>query len=296
MNESGVPQALRSGSPALFKRSIALSLKKWRIEAGLNQKDAANRIGRTIQHISNLESGRQPTASDLELLLDLYGRQDDIPFMRELLDAAKKARNWWTALSGAAPKWFDLFLGLEAGAAEISSFDTVVVPGLLQTPAYAEAVLKGNNDLSEEQIAQGVELRMGRQRILDRKAAPVKLWAVLDESVLYRKRGDNAVMREQLAHLLELSAQPRIDIQVLPFDAGSTPALDGGNFIILKFPAEMEDDPGLVYLELLTGGQYVEKPEEIAEYQRAMKGLHALAANQKASRAIIDRALKEVKR
>lgn len=296
MNESGVPQALRSGSPALFKRSIALSVKKWRIEAGLNQKDAAKRIGRTIQHISNLESGRQPTASDLELLLDLYGRQDDIPFMRELLDAAKKARNWWTALSGAAPKWFDLFLGLEAGAAEISSFDAVVVPGLLQTPAYAEAVLKGNTDLSEEQVAQGVELRMGRQRILDRKTDPVKLWAVMDESVLYRKRGDDAVMREQLAHLLELSTQRRIDIQVLPFDAGSTPALDGGNFKILRFPAEMEGDPGLVYLELLTGGQYVEKPEEIAEYQRALTGLHALAANQKASRAIIDKALKEVKR
>ncbi len=101
---------------------------------------------------------------------------------------------------------------------------------------------------------------------------PVKLWAVMDESVLYRKRGDDAVMREQLAHLLELSAQRRIDIQVLPFDAGSTPALDGGNFKILRFPAEMEGDPGLVYLELLTGGQYVEKPEEIAEYQRAHEG------------------------
>lgn len=296
MNESGVPDALRSGSPALFKRSIALSVKKWRIEAGLNQKDAAKRIGRTIQHISNLESGRQPTASDLELLLDLYGRQDDIPFMRELLDAAKKARNWWTALSGAAPKWFDLFLGLEAGAAEISSFDTVVVPGLLQTPAYAEAVLQGNPDLSDELVAQGVELRMGRQRIIDRKTDPVKLWVVLDESVLYRRRGDDEVMREQLAHLLEMSAQPRIDIQVLPFDAGATPALDGGSFVVMRFPAEMEGDPGLVYLELLTGGQYVEKPEEIAEYQRALTGLHALAANQKASRAIIDKALKEVKR
>ncbi len=296
MDESGVPDALRSGSPALFKRSIALSVKKWRLEAGLGQKDAAKRIGRTVQHISNLESSRLPSASDLELLLNLYGKADDIPFMRELLDAARKAKNWWTGLSGAAPKWFDLFLGLEAGAAEIACFDTIVVPGLLQTQAYAEAVLKGNPDLSDEQVAQGVKLRMGRQQILDRKTDPVKLWVVLDESVLYRRRGDDTVMREQLAHLLEMSAQPRIDIQVLTYDAGSTPAQDGGNFITLKFPAEMEGDHGLVYLELLTGGQYVEKPAEIAEYQRALTRLHALAANQKASRAIIDKALKEVKR
>lgn len=296
MNESGVPDALRSGSPALFKRSIALSVKKWRLESGLGQKDAAKRIGRTIQHISNLESGRLPTASDLELLLDLYGKADDIPFMRELLDAARKAKNWWTGLSGAAPKWFDLFLGLEAGAAEISSFHTVQLPGLLQTRGYAEAVLKGNPDLSDEQVAQGVELRMGRQQILDRKTDPVKLWVVLDESVLYRRRGDATVMREQLAHLLELSAQPRMDIQVLPLDAGSTPAQDGGSFVVMKFPAEMEGDPGLVYLELLTGGHYVEKPHEIAQYQRALTRLHALAVNQKASRAIIDKALKEVKR
>jgi hypothetical protein len=105
VNESGLPSALRNGSPALFKRMIALSLKKWRLEARLGQKDAA-----------------------------------------------RKAKNWWTAMSGAVPKWFDLFLGRESGAAELHSFDTVVVPGLLQTPEYAMAaqdrVSRGFNDLA----------------------------------------------------------------------------------------------------------------------------------------------------
>jgi transcriptional regulator with XRE-family HTH domain len=293
--ESGVPQALRSGSPALFKRTIALSLKTWRQDAQLAQKDAAKRVDRTIQHISNLESGQLPTAGDLELLLGLYGKSDRIPFMRELLSAARKAKNWWTALSGVTPKWFDLFLGLESGAAELSSYNTVVVPGLLQTRDYAMAVLRGNHDLTGEQVEQGAELRLGRQQILDRGRQSVHLWTVLDESVLYRRRGDAAVMRKQLAHLIELSERPRIDIQVLPFDAGSTPAQDGGNFVVMKFPPEMDGDPGLVYLELLTGGQYVEKPDEIAEYQRALTRLHALAADQKASRGIIERAMKEVK-
>jgi transcriptional regulator with XRE-family HTH domain len=295
VNESGLPPALRSGSPALFKRTIALSLKKWRLEAKLPQKDAAKRLDRTVQHISNLESGQLPTAADLELLLGLYGKADRIPFMRELLSAARKAKNWWTAMSGVTPKWFDLFLGLESGAAELSLYNSVVLPGLLQTREYATAVLRGNPDLNDEQVEQGVELRLGRQRVLEREHEPVHLWTVLDESVLYRRRGDAKTMRDQLKHLLEMSKQPRIDIQVLPFDAGSTPAQDGGNFVVMKFPPEMENDPGLVHVELLTGGQYFEKPDEIVEYQRALTRLHALAADQKVTRGIIERAMKEVK-
>lgn len=295
MNESGLPSALRNGSPALFKRMIALSLRKWRLEAGLPQKEAAARLDRTVQHISNLESGQLPTAADLELLLGLYGKADRIPFMRELLSAARKAKTWWTAMSGAVPKWFDLFLGLESGAAELFSFDTVVVPGLLQTPEYASAVLRGNPDLSDEQVEQRIKVRLGRQRILDRETEPAHVWTVLDESVLYRQRGDEVTMRTQLKHLLEMSKRPRVDIQVLPFDAGATPAQDGGTFTVMKFLPEMEGDPGLVYLELLTGGMYFEKPEEIAEYQRALTRLHALAADQKTSRGIIERAMKEVK-
>jgi transcriptional regulator with XRE-family HTH domain len=279
----------------LFKRTIALSLKKWRLEAKLPQKDAAKRLDRTVQHISNLESGQLPTAADLELLLGLYGKADRIPFMRELLSAARKAKNWWTAMSGVTPKWFDLYLGLESGAKELFMYNTIVVPGLLQTREYAMAVLRGNPDLNEEQVAQGADLRVGRQQILDREPEPVRFWTVLDESVLYRKRGDAAVMRGQLEHLIEMSKRPRVDIQILPLDAGPTVALDGGNFLVMRFPPEMEGDPGLVHLELLTGGHYVEKPDEIAQYQRALTRLHAMAANQKASRGMIERAMKEVK-
>jgi transcriptional regulator with XRE-family HTH domain len=295
VNESGLPAALRNGSPALFKRMIALSLRKWRQELKIPQKAAALRLDRTIQHISNLEAGQLPTAADLELLLSLYGKEDRIPFMRELLSAAKKAKNWWTAMSGAVPKWFDLFLGLESGAAELASFDTAVIPGLLQTRPYAEALIKGDPDLSADQVQELVEVRMNRQQILQ-SGGGVHLHRVLDESVLHRQRGENEVMREQLEHLLEMATRPRITIQVLPFDAGANPAQDSGTFTLMKFPPEMEGDPGLVYLELLTGGHYFEKPEEIARYQRVLNYMHAVAASPKASRAIIERRLKEVRR
>jgi transcriptional regulator with XRE-family HTH domain len=292
---SSVPPALRSGSPALFKRTIALSLQRWRKEAGLAQKDAAKRLDRTPQHISNLESGeRLPSAADLELLLVLYEKPDRIVFMRELLSAAKRARNWWTALSGAVPRWFDLYLGLESGASELSSFDTVLVPGLLQTREYADAVFRGNPHLSDEEVRQHVELRVGRQQILEREDDHVHLWTVLDESVLYRIRGDAIVMHAQLEHLLEVGERPRIDIQVLPYDAGATPAQQSGTFTVMTFPPAMESDPGLVYLELLTGGQYFEDPSEIAQYRRALTRLQALAADQKKSAEMIKKAMKEV--
>jgi transcriptional regulator with XRE-family HTH domain len=294
---SSVPPALRSGSPALFKRTIALSLQRWRKEVGLAQRDAARRLDRTPQHISNLESGeRLPSTADLELLLDFYGKPDRIPFMRELLGAARRAFTWWNALSGAVPRWFDLYLGLESGAAELSSFDNVLVPGLLQTPDYAEAVIRGNPDLTDDQVKQRVELRLGRQQILDRYDDPVHLWTVLDESVLYRIRGGAITMHAQLGYLLEVSERPRIDVQVLPYAAGATPAQQGGTFTVMTFPPAMDNDPGLVYHELLTGGRYIEEPAEIAEYQRALTRLHALAADQQRSREMIEIAMKEVTR
>lgn len=297
MDISSVPPALRSGSPALFKRTIALSLQRWRKDAGLAQRDAAKRLDRTPQHISNLESGeRLPSAADLELLLELYEKADRIPFMRELLSAAKRARNWWTAMSGAVPKWFDLYLGLESGAAELSTFENVLVPGLLQTRAYAEAVIRGNPNLSDEQVEKLVDLRMGRQAILNRDDDPPHLWAVLDESVLHRHHGGAITMHGQLRHLLEMAERPRIDIQVLTYDAGAALAPQCGSFVVMTFPPDMENDPGLVYLELLTGGQYFEDPAEIAQYRRALTRLHALAVDQRASGEIIHRIMKEVTR
>jgi transcriptional regulator with XRE-family HTH domain len=282
-----------SGSPALFKRTIALSLKKWRQEAQLTQKHAATRLDRTVPHISNLESGQLPTLGDLELLLDLYGKADRIPFMRELLAAARKATNWWTEMSGAVPPWFDLFLGLESGATELSSLDLAVVPGLLQTRAYAEAIFTLVPDLSADRIRESVEVRLNRQqRVLD--GTGVHLQRILDESVLHRMRGGPAVTREQFEHLLEVSERPHIDIQILPFDSDA--AHEGGPFTIMKFPPEMEGDPGLVYIELPTGAQYFEKPEEIELFKQTLNRLRSSAASPEVSRRIIERRLKEVKR
>lgn len=293
MIESVIPPALRNGSASLFARIIQLSMRKWRDEAGFTQKDAAKRLGRTVQHISNLETKRLPGQSDLEVLIAFYGKDDRIPFMCELLKAANKKSNWWKGFSGAVPTWFDLYLALESGATEIASFDTMVVPGLLQVTPYARAVIRGNPDLADEEVEERVDLRTKRQEIFDRDDPP-HVWVVLDESVLHRKRGDEQTMIRQYKHLLEMSERPRVDIQVLPFSAGVVRAHDGGTFISMKFPPEMLTDAGLVYVELLTSDRYIEKTTEIVEYDRAMAQLRAHAADQDESRGIISRLLKEV--
>jgi transcriptional regulator with XRE-family HTH domain len=284
-----------SSSPAVLKRWIALELKRLRKEAGLTQKDAATRIGRSQQHVGYLESARNlPSAGDLEILLGLYGMANRIDFMRELLTATKRGRNWWASLSDAVPRWFDLFLGLEAGAAELLSFDALLVTGLLQTPDYAEAVIRADTDLTDDEVRQRVELRMGRQRIFARADDPVRLWTVLEESVLYRKRGDSTVMRAQLAHLLEMAERPRIDIQVLPLGAGAHIAQQGGTFTVIKFPPDMIGDPGVVYQEIVSTGFYLEEPEYITLYERALTHAYAMAASPEDSRGIIERVMKEV--
>lgn len=283
-----------TSSPALLKRWIGLNLRQLRKEAGKDRSEVMQRLGLSRAQVGHLETAeRLPSKPVLEILLDYYGKPERLPDFLRIVEAARKGKNWWEKLSGAVPPWFDLFLGLEAGAADVLSFDAYVMPGLLQTPAYAEAVIRADPELSDEQVQQRVELRMGRQQILNRDDEPVRLWTVIDEAVLARQRGSAEIMAEQLNHLIKMSERPRIDLQILPMNAGAHLAQSGG-FQVLKFPAEMAGDPGVVYLEGLVEGRYYEKPEEVALYERTMTRLQVQAATQEDSREILRRAAQEV--
>lgn len=282
-----------SSSPAVLKRWIGLELRRLRTAAGKSRPEVAARLTQSRTTIGHLETGRNfPAATTLEVLLGYYGVPDRLPFFLDLIAAARKGRNWWDQLAGVAPSWLDVFLGLEAGAAELSSFNSYLIPGLLQTAEYAEAVIRADPDLTDDEIRRRVELRLGRQRLLDREDDPVRLWVVLDESVLHRRRGTPQVMAAQLEHLLAMSQRPRIDLQVLPLTAGAHVAQQG-TFQLVKFPAEMVGDPGIVYIECLVEGRYYESPEEVAVYEFAMTRLRVQAAALEESRAILQRAATE---
>ena len=280
-------------SPTVLKRWIALELRRLREEADVSRQDAANRLGQNRSNIGHFETAYSlPSPLAVEALLELYGASERIPSFLDLVATARRGKDWWAKLAGAAPSWFNLYLGLEAGAAEISSFDTYLVPGLLQTPDYATAVISADPEISETQLKQRVELRMARQQVLGRSPEPLRLWSVLDESVLYRRRGTPEVMAAQLASLLEMSEQPRVDIQVLPLTAGAHLA-QHGTFQILKFPDDMIGDPGVIYIEELVEGRYFEEPTQIALYERTMARLRVLAAPPDASRRLIEQAMRK---
>ena len=283
-----------SPSPAVLKRWIGLELRRLRTAAGKSRPQVAARLKQSRTAIGHLETARNlPSAAVLEVLLGFYGVPERLPFLLDLVEAARKGRNWWDKLADAAPSWLDLYLGLEAGAAEVTSFDSYLVPGLLQTREYAEAVIRGDPDAGEEEIQRRVELRLGRQQIFDRDDDPVRLWVVLDESVLYRQRGTPQVMATQIQHLIDVSQRPRVDLQVLPLDVGAHLAQQG-SFNLLKFPADMVGDTGVVYLDLLIEGRYYDEPKQVATYERAITRLRVQAATLQDSRTLLFRAAKEV--
>ncbi|TCP57462.1 helix-turn-helix protein [Tamaricihabitans halophyticus] len=289
----------RPSSPHRLKRWIALNLRQLRKDAGFSRPEAAKRLGVSRTAIGHLESARNlPSQPALEILLGYYGVPERFADFAALVEAARKGKNWWNHLAGAVPPWFDEYLGFEAGAAELRVFETYVMAGLLQTEDYARAVVRADRSLTEGEINQRVQLRTERQAILarddgDEDEDAARLWVVLDESVLYRRRGTREVMAEQLAHLTRMSEYPRITVQVLPLDAGAHEAQQG-SFQLIKFPAEFVGDPGVAYLDEMPEGHYHEEPDSVAKYERAFTNLQVLAATPEDSRTLIQKALKEI--
>lgn len=271
-----------------LRRWIAIELKRLREAAGYEPADAAARIDKGVTAYRHYENGaRMPSASDVEVLLNWYGKPERVPFFRELIKAAQRAKDWWINSSGFAD-WFELYLGLEYGAARISSFDTII-PGLLQTREYAEALYRaGGRRLTDDEIHAMVELRMIRQKILTRDEDAPQLWSVLDECALHRLIGGPEVMRAQLDHLVKMAERTNIEIQVLPNSAGAHAGIEG-TFTILDYPEEFEGDPGTVYVETRVRGIYYEDPPQVTEYRRAFERLQMLALRPDESRETLSK-------
>lgn len=279
-----------SGSPTALKRWIAFELRRLREASGHTRQEAAARLGRTVPHIGHLETGRNlPSAGDVEVLLTWYGHPDRIEFFRDMLRRAKKGRDWWVGFADAVPDYLELFLALEASAVQLQSYDSQVVPGILQTEAYARAIIRaGERARPDHEVARRVELRMARQQLIERADEPVQVWSVLDEAVLHRLVGGADVMREQLERLVKLAERPNIDLQVLPAAAGAHAGAEG-SFTLLTFPPELYNDPGVVYVETRVRGIYYEDPAEIQLYRQALTRLQVQALTPDESPAMIQR-------
>jgi hypothetical protein len=214
-------------------------------------------------------------------MLDIYGVFGTEA--EELVQIAREARQkgWWhpysTVLTGA-------YVGLEAAARSVRAYEQQVVPGLLQTEAYAAALIRaGRPDITGEETSQRVHVRKARQSLLIQDD-PIDLWVVLDEAVVSRPVGGDEVMREQLRRLALASELPNVTLQVLPFDVGAHAGMDG-TFAILGFP-EVED-PDVVFAENATGGLFLEKADELRKYGFIFEHIRSTALNPEESRKMI---------
>ncbi|QDY11771.1 helix-turn-helix domain-containing protein [Micromonospora sp. HM134] len=251
---------------------LGAQLRRLREASGVTREGAGWEIRSSESKISRMELGRVGFKErDVADLLTLYG----VTVAEErdaLLKLARDANSpgWWHRYGDVLPGWFQSYLGLEAAAVLIRSYEVQFVPGLLQTPEYARSVvLLGHRGAAVEEVDRRVELRIQRQQVLHRENPP-QLWAVIDEAALRRPIGGPQVMHGQLTALIEATRSSHIRLQIIPFDAGGHAAA-GGAFTILRFGDD--DLPDIVYIEQLTSALYLDKREDLDYYAAAMERL-----------------------
>lgn len=273
----------------MHRRQLGAVLRRLREAAGLTCEQVGQELEWSTSKVSRIEIGRSGvSAGDLRYLLDLY-RVDDADTRDELLLLGRHGRkhgtSWWQSYSdvvGSRP--FATLISLEPEAVEIRWFEPLYVPGLLQTLAYARAVVSAERPGDEPgEIDRRLALRMARQEALAGSPSP-RLWVVLDEAVLHRSVGGPPVMREQLAHLAKLAGQRQVTIQVVPFSHGPYVGL-GGMLGLLSF-----SEPGVpdcAYVEDLAGCAILERHEDLSRCKFIFNHLIANALGPDVSVAFI---------
>jgi hypothetical protein len=266
------PEGATDSGPTVLRILLGNQLRKLREARGVSRDEAGWEIRASGSKISRMELGRVGFKErDVADLLTLYQVTDENE-RAALLSLARQANNpgWWHRYGDVLPHWFQSYLGLEAAAALIRTYEVQYVPGLLQTREYARAVVLLAHDRAPvEEIERRVDLRMDRQKVLRRPNAP-HLWVVVDEAALRRPIGGVEVLRGQLQYLIEASSLPNVTIQVMPFRAGGH-AGAGGAFTLLRFPEQ--DLPDVVYMEQLTSALYLDKRDDVDYYAAAMERL-----------------------
>ncbi|MEV1245901.1 helix-turn-helix transcriptional regulator [Nonomuraea sp. NPDC049750] len=278
------------GSPTVLRILLGTQLRRLRTEKRISREDAGYAIRASHAKISRLELGQVSFKErDVADLLTLYGVTDEAE-RAPLLELARQANapGWWHKYSDLLPGWFEVYIGLEGAASVIRTYENQFIPGLLQTPEYARAVIKLAHETTPEgELDRRVALRTRRQERLA-GGRPLKLWAVIDEAVVRRALGGREVMRRQIEHLLEMTKRSNITVQVIPFERGGHAAA-GGPFSILRFPER--ELPDVVYLEQLTSALYLDKPAESEHYMQVMDRLSVQADSPEQTKRFLERLL-----
>ncbi len=282
----------RAGGPTAKRLVLGAQLHRLRDSRGISAEQAAGAIRGSHSKISRMEHGRVGfKLRDVSDLLTLYG-VTDAEERAALLNLTREANTpgWWHAYADVLPTWVEPYVGLEAAASVIRTYEVQFVPGLLQTEEYARALIRLGSAVSEDEVDRRAELRVSRQEVL-RSANPPQLWAVVDEGALRRPVGSPDVTRRQLEHLITMAEHPAVTVQILPFTAGPHAAM-GGPFTILRFAEPDLHD--VVYIEQLTSALYLDKPSEVDSYLEVMEQLCLQAEPAGHTRQLLTKFLSEI--
>jgi transcriptional regulator with XRE-family HTH domain len=260
-------------SPTVRQRELGKRLRELRNQHAMTVEDVGEKLLCSATKISRLETGaRRPSLRDVRDLCALYGVDETTSAKFMSLARGAREQVWWTQYEDLD---LDPYLGLEQDAVAITSYTTYYLPALLQTEDYTRAIIKTIAPKMDPQIyQQRVEVRMRRQQVLKKDNRP-RYRVLLDEAVLHRHIGGPIIMAAQIDKVLEAERDGKTTIQIIPFDVGANAAQDS-NFVLLEFEEESGISP-IVFVEGLTGNQYLERKADIVRYREAIEQLRDFA-------------------
>lgn len=292
-------EAMSTSGPAgpAGRMLIARGLVALRERSGLTQTQAAQSAGCGKATVGRYETWQDRAKVKWATVKALAEACDASEEERDALVelARSQGEGWWVG-NKAVPEWMDPLVSFEEAGEYEHVFANCLVPGLLQTRAYALALYQAQlTEADPEIIGQEVDARMKRQDILKRQSPAFRLWAVLDEAVLRRVVGTHAVMAEQIDHLLTVAKQPGIEVQVLPFRSGAHAAGAGQPFVTIGRDDEHRplNSMAVVYLEMHNRGIYLDDPDDVASYKRIFDYLRSQAADTTTSASLMTAARQE---
>ena len=277
-------------SPAVRRRRLGNELRGLRERAGLTIDVVADRLEFSSSKVSRIETGHTgASAADVRAMVALYGVDGQAADQLVQIAREAKAKGWWLQYGKVL---IGRYVGLEAGASKIYSFEAQVVPGLLQLPDYTRLlILAARPDLTNEELDDRIRIRDKRRALIDKDETPIDLWAIIDEAVLHRLVGGASLMRQQIERLQMVADRPNVTLQVIPYGAGAHAGMDG-SFSILEY--EDEADPDVVFAENAAGGLFMEKEDDLRRYRFVFDRLQASALSPELSAEFLAKRAKEL--
>ena len=246
---------------------------------------SVERTGINVATLYRIEHARvRPQTRTLRTLLDLYGadEQQQADLVALLRDA--RQRGWLHAYQSELPEQYTTYIGFEGEARSVWNYESLFIPGLLQTEDYARAVIRAVLPwASRDEVERRVEVRMERQDVL-RNDNPLELWVIVDEAALRRQVGGQAVMQAQLSHLVQAAELPNVTFQVIPFRDGAHAGMPG-SFVFMQF--DEATIPEVIYIDSMAGDLFLEADADVRRYRLVFEHLRAVAASPDDSKSLV---------